>query len=130
MTPIDLKEISERYQIPHKDLALELFPDNRHPRLALKRAMDGITHINATQVIRLAELLGVTPNELFDKKGWSGSYKEGLYTFKKGPYTAHLRMDNGTTRLYKEGTQMAEIILHIGAVTLTDYINQLEAFIS
>lgn len=129
-TPIDLKDLVERFDIPLKSLAVELFPDNVHPMAALKRAIAGESVITADQVSKLADLLAVDVNFLYSEKGWEGEYQNGVHVFTKNGFKAYLRLAEGRTTLYKDGVKLHTTVLHSRTIPLSEYLTEIERSIN
>jgi hypothetical protein len=65
MRTIDVKEIIEKHQLDAKEVAQQLFPGNKYPKLALNRVMAGSAQLDANQMSKLALLIGVQVSDLY-----------------------------------------------------------------
>ena len=54
MKTIDLKEIIEKRKLDAKDVAQQLFPGIKYPKLALNRIIAGEAVLDANQISKLA----------------------------------------------------------------------------
>jgi hypothetical protein len=126
---IQLKEILDKNNIPSKEAAAVLFPNNKYPELALSRVLEGRSELSESQVYRLAKILGCPVGALYSQEFWSAQQKGEIVCLQKGQFRAVLDWRAQTTRVYKNGEEIAVEILHSQAVTLREYLQKIENII-
>src|SRR5665811_1176034 len=65
MQKINLSGIIAQQKLSEKDIAKQLFPTNKYPKLALSRVLRNEATLDADQISRLAALLNCTISELY-----------------------------------------------------------------
>lgn len=125
MKTIDLDGIIKKRNLDPNEIAKELFPSNRYPRLALNRVLKKKALLNADQISRLSAITGISISELYGR-AWKSSYKKDLHILTCGEFRAELDTTTWITRLYHNGSLCHEEILHSGAIMLNEYISLLD----
>jgi hypothetical protein len=105
-----------------KEIAVQLFPTNRHPDLALNRVMKEEGVLDADQISKLSFLSGIPIGRLFGD--WDmNTTKDGLHVFTNDQYRAELDTNTWTTKIFKSGSLSHELAIHSGSITLSEFIN-------
>ncbi len=130
MQTIDLKRILTASNLKVSHVAPYIFPDNRDPANAMRRAIRGEMLLNSDQIARLSELLNVPIGLLFyDVSYWgaeANTNRSDIINFRADGYFAELNLSTMTTTLSKNGLLFFEkIITHDKSIGLRDYLSQL-----
>lgn len=125
---INLRELIEQRGLKTREVAEFLYPDNKFPRVALQRVLDGEALLNSEQVSRLAAWLGISTDSLY-KGGWSSEFEGETCILTNGNYRAELSIRTGETKVFHLGALFHEIILHDPAISLSQYVELLNAII-
>jgi hypothetical protein len=84
---MDLQKILNQSGLRSEHVARQLYPENKHPYNAFLRVLNGKSQLNATQIMTLCDLTGLTPNELLNAGArWTGSLKNGTITLRVGEH--------------------------------------------
>ncbi len=129
MKPIDLKKIIEENGLSESELANQLFPGNKFSKKALTRVIKGQSELSATQISKLAFLLGTDINSLFDSNSWKTKSDKDLITFEKDGYRAELNTRTWTTKVYENDSLFHEEILQKSSIKLSEYLHFLNNLI-
>lgn len=127
---IDLKGIIASQNLDPKELAKQLFPGNKHPKLALNRVLAGEAVLDADQISKLASLTGLTPDELYSENGWKSTSKNGKMIFQNGDYKAELDTETWVTKIFHNDSLFHETVMTPSTTPISTYIKQLELIIS
>lgn len=125
---INLRELIEQRGLKTREVAEFLYPDNKFPRVALQRVLDGKALLDSEQVSRLAAWLGISTDSLY-KGGWSSEFEGETCILTNGNYRAELSIRTGETKVFHLGALFHEIILHDPAISLSQYVELLNAII-
>lgn len=125
---INLRELIEQRGLKTREVAEFLYPDNKFPQVALQRVLDGKALLNSEQVSRLAAWLGISTDSLY-KGGWSSEFEGETCILTNGNYRAELSIRTGETKVFHLGALFHEIILHDPAISLSQYVELLNAII-
>ena len=123
MTTFDLKRIMSDYSLGEKEMAYIMFPDNKFPEVALRRAIEGQTKITVDQVIALAAYLGEPVYKLFTDEVWYNVPDKQYSILRKGDVTALLRSNSITIR--DKYTGVEHYIVRPECITAKDIIEML-----
>jgi hypothetical protein len=131
MKKIDLESFLAFHSLDHNDVSHQLFPNNKHPRLALNRVMSGEALLDSEQISKLALLAGVDISQVYTGKKWKMTNRDGAFEFVNGNYKAilYLEKDKGLTQLFHNDSLFHESVLHSGSIALSDYLKELESII-
>ena len=124
---IDLKGFIKDKGLNKAEIAIQLFPDNKFPKLALDRVLKGESALDANQISKLSAMTNTSIGDLFNTGGWKSSGSFGKLKFTKGEYQATFDRDTKLTSVYHEGSMVHEFIIHAESITLSDYITELES---
>jgi len=128
MQKIDLNKILANSNLAKNRVAKLLFPNNRHPGLALGRILSGEAVLDADQIILLANFIGVPVGMLYDEKGWkSEELSKNKIVLSNGDFTAELDTETWTTKIFKNGSLEHEFVLQKPAIALRDFIDLLNS---
>lgn len=125
---INLRELVEQRGLRLQEVAEILFPDNRFPRAALNRVLNGKTLLNSEQVSRLAAWLSVSVDDLY-RGAWSSEFRGETCILTNGNYRAELSVKTGETKVFHLGSLFHETVLHDPAIPLSKYIELLNTII-
>lgn len=129
MKTINIDKIIEGAGLDKNVVAMQLFPQNSHPRLALNRV--SVTgNLDADQISKLATMAGRPISEIFSPKEWKASRKADELIFTNGRWTARYNTETGMTDLWHNNSLIHETIIHKKAISLDDYLRSLELIIS
>lgn len=130
MKAIDLKNIIAENWLDEDELAKELFPKNKFPRLALARVLNGDAVLDANQISKLSQLTGIEIGSLFEGGKWCMEFRDNVHVFTNGFYRAELDARTWVTNLYHKQTIFHAVVLHQKTILLADYLAHLDALIS
>ena len=130
MSKIDIGQIIEKAGLDKKDVASQLFPDNKYPELALRRIMLGESNLDSQQISKLAALAGMGVTELFGPTGWRNFAQEGKLIFENNDYRAELDTIGWTTKIFHKGSMFHEEVIHTDMIPLSSYLKNLDAIIA
>lgn len=119
---IDVKKIIKQRGLDFKEVAMQLFPDNKHPRLALNRVIAGEAVLDATQISKLALMADLTVSELYNEGPWKSKAYDNIIVFTNGDYHAELDRNNWQTKLFHKHSMFHEFILHSNSIPLNEYV--------
>jgi hypothetical protein len=131
MGNIDLKKIIEDNDLDVRELAAELFPGIKYPKLALDRVLKGDTYLDTNQLSRLSMFTGLPIEVLYSGTPWktTAKHEEGNITFEAGDYTAELDTENWITKVFHKGSIFHESVLHRSTIPLNEYLHELDKII-
>lgn len=127
MKSINIPAVVEAKNLDLNMVASQLFPDNKHPRLALNRVISGVAVLDANQISKLSLLSGVPISELFSGGSWKASNKEHLHIFTNSEFIAELDTSNWTTKIFHNESMFHEHVLHDKHIALTAYLDMLNS---
>ena len=130
MSKIRIKEIIESQGLNIKEVAKQLFPKNKYPRLALNRVMSGEAFLDSEQMSKFALIAGVEVQDLYMKSGWKQKSKGKLFTFTNGEFKAELDTENWTTKIFHNESLFHDSVITSGFVSLSEYIDSLNSIIT
>jgi len=130
MKKIDLKKIIEAKNLNVKEVALELFPGNKYPHLALKRVLLGEGVLDADQISRFSLYSDIPISELYTGANWKSTIQDRTHVLINGQYRAELDTKTWTTKLFHKNSIFHEFIIHSSGISLGDYIERLNVEIS
>lgn len=129
MKTIDIKKIIRAQGLNRNDVALQLFPKNKFPRLALNRVMAGLSVLDADQISKFSLFSGLPIADLFDSENWKAQTEKGreqTLILTSGDYRAELDTATWTTKIFHKESLFHEFILHNSSLTLKEYVEKLE----
>ena len=132
MKKINVERIIESKGLDPEKVAKMLFPNNGHPRMALRRILNDKAVLDADQMGKLALMAGITIEELFGTVWQRTSSKGGarILTFETGTFIAELDRATWITKIFDKGTLFYEEIIHDGAVGVSFYLKELDRVIT
>ncbi len=130
MKKIDLRKIIQVKKLDLKEVAQELFPAHKHPKLALDRVLAGEGVLDADQISRFSLYSGIPIAELYSGAGWKSTIEEHTHVLVSGDYTAKLDTKSWTTKIFHKNSIFHEFIIHNSSITLGEYIEKLNSEIS
>ena len=130
MRKINIPFIIESKGLEVEEVANQLFPKNKHSRLALNRVIAGDSSLNEEQISKLALLAGVPISALFSGDEWKASYSDNIHTFTNSDYRAELDTTTWITRLFHNNSMIHEQVIHSKNITLSDYLELLNSEIN
>lgn len=127
MQRIDITAICKVKELDLSQVAAQLFPKNKHPRLALNRVIAGDSALDENQISKFSLMTGISIGNLFSGNEWRHASKESIHVFTSTEFRAELDTTNWTTRLFHNESMFHEHILHNGSITLTSYLELLNS---
>lgn len=127
---IDLSKIIEDRQLDKTEVADRLFPEHKHPKMALGRVLVGEGDLDASQISLFSLYSGIPIAELYTGGGWVSTLGESTHTLTCGEFTAELDSKTWTTKLFKNGSVFHQFILSSKSISLEEYIHMLDSEIS
>ena len=125
MSTFNLKHIISRYNLNENNLAIELFPGNKFPNLALKRIVSGDSFLDTKQIEILAKIIGVPVKDLFMSEDWTFQQNSNIdkFVFVKNDYRAELIRESLITNIYHKDRLLAkETIIVDKNIILSEYL--------
>lgn len=129
MEQFNINSVIEHYKLNKEDLAKVLFPTVKYPKQALDRILKGESHLDITQVEKLANYIGVLVTDLFSANTWKGSTEDGCLTFLKDQYKAKLSYNGVYLSIYKDNVLIEQKISNMPDMTIQEFINFLDNLI-
>lgn len=130
MKIFDLKEIIEKQNLVVKEVAKELFPTNKYPKLALDRVLSGKAFLDTNQVSKLSMMTGISIEKLYSGGQWKASATDDKLKFTSENYTAELNTETWITKIYHKDSLFHEAIIHNGNIALSEYLTKLTNIIN
>jgi hypothetical protein len=131
MKTINLSKIIKDNNLKVKEVAQELFPNIKYPKLALDRILRGESRLDSDQLSRLSMYTGMSIEQIYTGENWQKPEARGnLLTLHSGEYRAEINTDSWTTKLFHKQTIMHDLVIHQKAITLDNYINDLNTRIN
>lgn len=132
MRSIDLNRLISDRELDINELSLQLFPEHKHPRLALNRVLAGGSTLNASQISKLSTIVDIEIGELFEPSKWRTvpvTSDKNEIVFENGDYKAVLSTTEWTTRILHKGSLFHEKVMHSDTITLNEYLENLNKII-
>lgn len=130
MRTIDLKGIISKQELDPKEVAQQLFPGNKYPKLALNRVLAGEAVLDANQISKLALLTGLSIDQLYSENDWKSTSKAGIIAFQNGEYKAELSTETWVTKIFHNGSLFHESVITPGATPVSQYLRELNSIIN
>lgn len=131
MHKVDLAEIIRRYNLDKKEIALELFPGNKYPVLAMNRVLHFEANLDSDQLSKLASLLGLSVSDLYTQQFKIGNgNQENTMVIESGEYKALLNTEKWTSRLFYKSSLFHETVLHNRSISMSSYLRDLQKIIN
>jgi len=130
MKTLDLKSIIDRNNLEVKEVAVELFPNNKYAKLALDRIIKGEAFLDTNQLSRLSQMTGITINELFEGGKWKLKSDDTMMTFEYGDFRAELNTSTWETKVYHKNSIFHESVLSKRTISLKEYLSELNKLIT
>ncbi len=130
MNTIDLNKIIAEHHLDVKELAAELFPGIKYPKLAFDRVLRGETYLDTNQLSRLSLYTGQSVDALICGRKWKPTSNAEKITFQSNDYVAELDAKNWITKVFHKNSLFHESVLHKSAIPLSEYLQQINEIIS
>lgn len=130
MKTIDLSGIISKQKLDPKEVAKQLFPENKYPKLALNRVLAGEAVLDANQISKLALLTGLSMDQLYSENDWKATSKAGIITFQNGGYKAELNTETWVTKIFQNDSLFHESIITSKTIPVSEYLNELNSIIN
>lgn len=128
MKTIDLEAIIENNQLDTDALAVELFPNNKYPKMALSRVLKGEALLDSNQVSKLAMMLNVDISTLYTG-GWKAVSKKDLHIISNKEFRAELNTKTWESKVFVNDTLYHSTLLHVSGITLLEYIENINKIV-
>jgi hypothetical protein len=129
MQRIDVQRLADRAGMKLTDLAKELFPKNKYPKMAIDRIVSGESSLNEEQISKLASMLNTSIAGLYSSTYWAQKYENGVHVFSRENYRAELNTNTNTTKIYHRDTLYHEDIIHADNISVSAYLAMLDSYI-
>ena len=129
MKTIDVEKIIKTKKLDKKELAQQLFPENKHASLALNRVIKGDGFLDSNQISLLSELTGIAIGNLYSGNEWDLKNNKGLTVLTSGNFRAELDTKNWVTKVFDNGSLFHESVIHSGTTSLSAYLTQLSEIV-
>ena len=126
MREIDLNQIIKDNNLSVSELAKQLFPTNKHPKLALDRVLSMRSVLDANQISKLALMLDIPISELFEGGRWKMKSVGDTHTFTTGDYKAILDFKNNFTKIFHKDSLHHSCLITPITITLSEYLKKLD----
>jgi len=130
MKTIDVESIIKEANLSKVEVAIQLFPENKFPALALNRVMNQELPLDANQISKLSLLAGIPIASMFSGESWKAELKGNVHTFTNGEYKAELDTDTWVTKVFHNNSRIHEELIHSKAIPLSEYLNKLDLIIN
>lgn len=129
MRTIKVKEIIDKQGLDVNEVAQQLFPGIKYPRLALNRVMSGKAVLDENQISKFSLLSGIPLADLFSGENWNAKSKKGLHVFTNGEFRAELNTETWVTKVFHNESLFHESIIHSGATPISEYLSEIDLII-
>lgn len=131
MSKINLKRIVETAGLRPTDLGRQLFPGKKHPYKSITRVINGLSNLDADQVLKLSQILNVPVDFLYEDARWGSTIPANSRTvrFRTSDYFAELDLETMTTTVSKNGTLYFEKLTHTKDTKISEYLQSLKDLI-
>lgn len=128
---MDLSKIIHASGLRFEFVAQNLFPANKYPYNALLRVINTKAELSESQLIALADLLKVTPNDLLSySEKWVGAQDAGALELRKGDYSVIYNAALGTYTLHRSEALTTQYLgtytVPLG-ITVRDFLKTVDA---
>lgn len=133
MSKIDLQKIIELNDLDRLQLAAELFPNVKFPMPAMSRIMSGEALLNSEQLSKLAHMLDVSIDDLYNTGGWkmkgNKADNKHIITFDASNYRAQLDTKTWITKIYHKDSLFHESVIIEGKCPIKEYLETINTLI-
>jgi hypothetical protein len=129
MQKLNLQKIIDQNGLDPKEVAKQMFPENKYPEMALKRVLKGEALLNSDQISKLSLLTNISISELYGLN-WKASKKGDTLTLVSGDYKALLDTNSWTTRIFDSESLFHESIIHSGIMPLSKYLHAISEIVA
>lgn len=127
---INLRKLMQDRNLDRNHLALVLFPENKHPAMALTRLLANRNSMNEEQIFRLSMYTGLTVDALYtESQHWKTEHTGGLVRFTRDKYTAIYSPATGITKVYHLESLLATHVLSKPTQPLQEYLQEINTVI-
>lgn len=130
MQTINLKQIIKDLNLSKNDIADELFPAHKFPKLALKRILGEQAVLDADQISRLSFITGIPIGELYASPEFRMESEEDEVRFTIGEFKAILNTKTGITKIYDGESLFHDSLINPGPTQLSVYLNEINTLIT
>ena len=127
MSAFNITQLINTYSLNEDDLAKELFPNNKFPKVALARIISGISFLDTNQIEILARIINVQPGDLLKSQHWTSTdiniYDTETITFKKNNFRVELSLKTLVSNIYSSDKLIAsETLISDKNIKLSEYL--------
>lgn len=134
MNVIDIEALASRFNLDHKELAIELFPGIKYPELALRRVFKKEAELNASQICKLAALLKIGVADVFNERAWEFEKKTSTHSnilvLSSNDYRAEIDTDSWLVNIYKNGSLFHESFIIHKFIKISEFVEVLNSIIT
>ncbi len=128
---IDIKQTLKEKGLKKTNVAALIFPDVKFPSRAFSRVLSGKTELTTSQITKLAEILEVRVEDLFEPDRFKWDVKDGKHIFLYGnEFRAEVDMETWNTRLYHCGELIKEDVICDGSTPISEFLSTLKNLIT
>lgn len=131
MKAINLTRLIETKNLDVQEVARELFPEAKYPKLALDRILKNESYLNSNQISRLSLMTGIPINFLYEGGEWgeANTSSNGVIVFSAADYRAELDTNSWTTKLFHKNSIFHEAVISNPSIPLSEYLSELTSLI-
>ncbi len=120
----NINHIISKYNLDESKLSEELFPTNKYPKIALARITSGEAHLNTIQLDMLANICGISIQNLFMSENWNMDKNvSNIITFYKNDHRVELDIDTLISKIYCGDKLIAkETLISDKNIKLSEYL--------
>ncbi len=130
MIKINLGKIIKAKKLDEHEVAKQLFPLHKYPKMALDRVNKGEGVLDANQISKFSLYSGIPIAELYSGSEWKSSIDKTTHILTSGDFTAKLDTTNWTTKLFHKDSLFHTFVIHSSSITLEEYIEKLKSEIN
>ncbi len=126
---IDVLNVIEKCKLDPKEVAKQLFPDNKYPKLALNRVLSGDSFLDSEQISKLAMLAGVSVTQLYTS-GWKTQNKKNTIIFTNDSYRVELNTETWVSKIFDKESMFHESVLSSKFIPISEYLAKVKSIIN
>lgn len=127
---INLKKLIHSRGIDKSHLAQVLYPDHKHPSMALTRLIAGRSKLQEEQIFRLSMFTGLSVDALYSESmHWKRTEQAGLIRFSLDNYSAIYSPATGITKIYHLDSLLATHVLSKTNQPLGEYLSEINQIV-
>ena len=129
MQKLNLRKLIDDLKLDESEIASILFPENTHPKLSLKRIIDGKSELHEAHILALCKCTNMSMVELYSQTGFSPVFEGSELVFYYKHYKGTLYVDRNVIVVVKDVTEIDRIMIN-SMSTIKELINFLNTKLS